>query len=319
MAKADQIKALIKSHFKNDGERFVTVALQLAAYEARQGHTSLARDIRRLIDDRKSEIVKVVSISHELDDLVQPIKLDTASNTFVVRQDITDKINRIVKEYHQYKKLAKYGLENRRKILLSGPPGTGKTMTAAVIAEKTKLPCFAIQTDRLITKYMGETAAKLRQIFSLIRERRGVYLFDEFDAIGTQRGLDNDVGEMRRVLNSLLQFIETDESNSLIIAATNNLSSLDSALFRRFDDILHYKLPSEEEAEKLIKNRLGTFIGNYSLSSILKKSKDLSHAEITQACSDAIKDAILADRKIVAQKKLLDMLEDRKKSNGQKA
>ncbi len=99
---------------------------------------------------------------------------------------------------------------------------------------------------------MGETSAKLRQIFDLIEQRQGVYLFDEFDAIGGERSRDNDVGEMRRVLNSFLQFIERDQSDSLIIAITNNKSLLDQALFRRFDDVMLYNLPTKEEKLSLL-------------------------------------------------------------------
>ena len=316
MAKADQIKALIKSHLQNDGERFITVALQLAAHEAHQGHSALAREIRQLVDSTKSQNVKVVSISHELDDLILRADSKGHASSFVVRQDLIGKIDRIVREYHQAEKLAKYGLSNRRKILLSGPPGTGKTMTAAVLAEKTGLPFFTVQIDRLITKYMGETSAKLRQIFSLIRERTGVYLFDEFDAIGTQRGSGNDVGEMRRVLNALLQFIETDQSQSLIIAATNSLDSLDNALFRRFDDVLHYEKPEISELIALISNRIGTFKGRLVFEDIAEYAYGLSHAEVTQACDDAIKVAILADRKSVTKKTILEMLADKKTAYG---
>ena len=318
MANADQIKALIKSHLGNDNEKFLTVALQVAASEAKRGHTSLARDIRKIIDSRRDGRIKIVSVSKELDDLVSLQDSSGVTSSFVVRNDLEDKIDRIVNEFRQAEKLKKHGLGNRRKILLSGPPGTGKTLTAAVLAEKTGLPFFVVQIDRLITKYMGETTAKLRQIFSLIRERPAVYLFDEFDAIGTQRGLDNDVGEMRRVLNGLLQFIEQDESNSLIVAATNSLESLDTALFRRFSDVLHYEKPTLAEIISLIKNRTGTFAGKYSLDSVAEYALGLSHAEITQACDDAIKEAILTDRKTVLKKTLIGMLADKKTSYGLK-
>lgn len=316
MAKADQIKALIKSHLQNDGEHFITVALQLAAHEAQRGHTALAREIRQIVDATKRENVKVISISRELDDLVTQSDAKGTSTSFVVRDDLADKISRIVKEYHQSDKLAHHGLSNRRKVLLSGPPGTGKTMTAAVLAEKTGLPFYAVEIDRLITKYMGETTAKLRQIFSLIRDRAGVYLFDEFDAIGTQRGVGNDVGEMRRVLNGLLQFIEADESQSLIVAATNSLESLDTALFRRFDDVLHYEKPGAVEIENLIGNRLSTFKGRFQIDKIARYAEGLSHAEITQACDDAIKIAILSDKNTVTRSSLLEMLGDKKTAYG---
>jgi SpoVK/Ycf46/Vps4 family AAA+-type ATPase len=162
---------------------------------------------------------------------------------------------------------------------------------------------------------MGETSAKLRQIFDVIRERRGVYLFDEFDAIGTERSRDDDVGEMRRVLNAFLQFIEQDDSDSLIIAATNNPRMLDQALFRRFDDVLHYGLPTHEEIERLIENRLGSF-GRTPLdtSKLIDEAVRLSHAEITQACDDAIKEAILSDRDVVTDELLRCMLRERRQA-----
>jgi len=272
----------------------------------------LAQDIRKLIDSRSKRNMKVVSVSGDLDDLVSNESTGEHLSSLVLSSDLTSKIDRIVQEFHQAEKLAKHGLDNRRKILLSGPPGTGKTMTAAVLADRTKLPFFAVQIDRLVTKYLGETSAKLRQIFSMIRERPGVYLFDEFDAIGTQRGSDNDVGEMRRVLNALLQFIEGDESSSLIVAATNSLSSLDIALFRRFDDVLHYGKPEAPQIEALVSNRLNVFLGDYSLNPVVRAAKGLSHAEITQACDDAIKDAVLSDQDKVKQKTIVAMLADRK-------
>jgi AAA+ superfamily predicted ATPase len=183
-------------------------------------------------------------------------------------------------------------------------------MTASVIAGEVHLPFYTILMDKLITKFMGETSAKLRQIFEIIQKRRGLYLFDEFDAIGAERGLDNDVGEMRRVLNAFLQFIEGDDSDSLIVAATNNLRLLDQALFRRFDDVLHYQLPKKEEAVRLINNRIGTFKGRFSIDRLIRKNIKLSHAEVAQACDDAIKEAILCDRRGVTGNSLHVMLRE---------
>jgi len=184
-------------------------------------------------------------------------------------------------------------------------------MTASVIAGELSLPLYTVLMDKLITKFMGETSAKLRQIFEFIKKHRGVYIFDEFDAIGTERSKDNDVGEMRRVLNAFLQFIEHDESESFIIAATNNINLLDQALFRRFDDVILYDKPDVSLIEKLIKNRLGSFQGKFTIVSVVSHAKGLSHAEITQACDDAIKEAILIDKKTVTKNLLIQMLEDR--------
>lgn len=317
MATAQQIKSLLKSHFDNNSEHFMTIALQVAAHEARQGHKVLAEEIKEMIDKNKSTIGrKVIKFTPDLSDLILSNNSQTHISELIVEDSLLDKINRIIKEYIQKEKIKKFGLTNRRKILLTGNPGTGKTMTASVIANELKLPLYIVLMDKLVTKFMGETGAKLRQIFEKLNESRGVYLFDEFDAIGSERSKDNDVGEMRRVLNAFLQFIEHDESESFIVAATNNINILDQALFRRFDDIFSYSLPDKNQVEKLISNRLGQFLPKVSIAKTIDKAVSLSHAEICQACDDSIKDAILSDSKHVSLDTLCRMLEDRQKSYG---
>ncbi|TYQ13108.1 UNVERIFIED_CONTAM: ATPases of the AAA+ class [Acetivibrio alkalicellulosi] len=312
MATAEQIKMLIQSHFDKNDDRFKTVVLQLAAYEAKQGHTSLARDIRTLIDKSKSSNAKVIPFNKDLGEMIASSVSENRLSELVVKDDIKARVERILKEFWQQDKLKKHGMNNRRKILLAGPPGTGKTMTASVLAGELHLPLCTIMVDKLVTKFMGETSAKLRQIFETIAETQAVYLFDEFDAIGSERSMDNDVGEMRRVLNSFLQFIEKDQSLSVIVAATNNLRLLDQALFRRFDDVLNYGLPGEVEIERLINNRLNAFIDNkLRMKEVVKKCMSLSHAEIARACDDAIKEAILNDKETVNEKLLTLMIAER--------
>jgi SpoVK/Ycf46/Vps4 family AAA+-type ATPase len=195
--------------------------------------------------------------------------------------------------------------------LLSGPPGTGKTLTASIIANELKLPLYTILMDKMVTKYMGETSAKLRQVFDLIEQKQGVYLFDEFDAIGGERSRENDVGEMRRVLNSFLQFIERDNSNSLVIAITNNRALLDQALFRRFDDVILYHLPDKAEKLALLKNRLSQFTKKVSFNQLLPKINGLSHAEISLACIDAIKETVLNESQQMNNQLILRAIKDR--------
>lgn len=312
MANADQIKALIKTHFDGDFEKFTTISLQVAAHEAKLGHTKLADDIRKIVDKSKLNKLRLKPFNQNLEGLILQVEPIERLSDLIVSEQILERIERIINEYIQVDKLRRHNLENRRKILLSGPPGTGKTMTASIIANELELPLYVILMDKMVTKYMGETSAKLRQVFDCIEEKQGVYLFDEFDAIGTHRAKDNDVGEMRRVLNSFLQFIEHDNSESLIIAATNNLGLLDQALFRRFDDVLHYELPSNAEKLLLLENRLGSYAGKFDLNSIVDNMDNLNHAEISKACSDAIKESVLTDKGKVDKSLIIKMVNDKK-------
>ncbi|MGG5577217.1 AAA family ATPase [Myroides sp. C15-4] len=314
MATAEQIKSLLESHYKNDNERFTSIALQVAAHEARKGSMVVAKEIKALVDRSQKDAFNVIRLEPNLSDLVLVFYPETQFNELVLGEEVVTKLTRIVREYQERDKIRKHGLKHRSKILLSGRPGTGKTATASVIAGELKLPLYVVMMDKLMTKYMGETASKLRLIFDMMVSKRGVYLFDEFDALGAERGRDNEVGEMRRVLNAFLQFLEQDESESLIFGATNNLKILDSALFRRFDDIIHYDIPNAKEIEDLLQLKLHGFLGDYSLKPIIEEAKGLSHAEITNACNDAVKEIILDNKTIVSQKLLLQMIKDRKQT-----
>ena len=311
MATGEQLKALLLSHFSNDEERFITLALQIAAHEAKSGRTNVATDVRKIIDRAKTSHPRLKPLNKELEGVVLESVPEYNLKDLIVPAAQVKRIVRLLTEYHQRSKLRSHGLENRRKVLLEGPPGTGKTMTASIIANELGLPLYIIMMDKMVTRFMGETSARLRQVFELIQEKRGVYLFDEFDAIGGERSKDNDVGEMRRVLNSFLQFLERDNSDSIIVAATNIHNLLDQALFRRFDDVLHYEIPSIDEISELLITRLGTFKSNFSIKPIAKSSLGLSHAEITRVCFDAIKETILSNEKTVKRDTLLANIVER--------
>ncbi len=314
MATAEQIKSLIRSHLNMNAEQFYASALQIAAHEARQGHDTLANEIKEMVDlaRKKPATNNVIAFPQELAGLILTEQPARSLASLVVDGTLKERIERVILEFRQQHKLKKHGLGHRRKLLLSGEPGTGKTMTAQVLATELKQPLHIIQMDRLVTKFMGETGAKLRQIFDRIRAMLGVYLFDEFDAIGGERDLGNDVGEMRRVLNAFLQFIENDTSDNLIIAATNNPRLLDRALFRRFDDVLHYALPDLESRKCLIANLLGTFQNpRFPMDKAAQAGKGLSHSEIDRACRDTIKMAILSNQSRVTYASFYALLKER--------
>ncbi|MCD8291940.1 MAG: ATP-binding protein [Prevotella sp.] len=301
MANADKIVSLIKCHLDGDDERFRSIALQISAAEASAGHTVLARTITDLLKADKIKQFNVLrptmrmlnsDVAEYLLEVDQPFRIAD----LVITDELKEKINRIIKEYIQRSKLREYNLENRRKVLLTGPSGTGKTMTASVIANELHLPLYVVRMEKIVTKFMGETSLKLSKVFDWMNQMRGVYLFDEFDAIGQRRGLDNEVGEMRRILNSFLQMMERDCSDSLILAATNDINILDKALFRRFDDVLEYTLPSDEEKIKVIRMATAAFPVEGDPRLLLPAMEGMSHAEICMICTDAIKEALLNDK-----------------------
>ena len=320
MATGNQIKALLKSHVTGDDEHFLTIAMQVAAHEARQGHTKLANELKQLVDQAKSKknkqsnMLALVQPRKELDGILDASKPELKLSDLTFSNKQTDTFKRIIKEYKQQSKLRSHNLEPRRKLLLYGSPGTGKTATASALANELNLPLFTIRLDGLITKFMGETASKLRLVFDAIRSHRGLYFFDEFDAIGSDRMSPNDVGEIRRVLNSFLQFLEQDRSESLIVAATNYKNLLDPALFRRFDDVLNYEPPTASQVRSLIENKLAHFklkITDDQWPKLEKKAEGLSHAEITRACEDSAKWMILEGKDVLGFPNIAGMLQDR--------
>lgn len=327
MSTARQIIALLKSHIEGEEQQFYSAALQIAAHEARQGHGKIALEIRDLINEAKNRksaiepktgLIPLVQPKGELATLLSARYPDTKLTEMVLSSELELRLKRIITEQKQRNRLKEYNLSPRRKILLVGPPGSGKTMTAAALACELQLPLLTAIYSSLIGKFMGETASRLQLIFEAMSVTRGVYFFDEFDAIGTQRSSPNDVGEIRRVLNSFLLFIESDTSDSLIIAATNHPNLLDEALFRRFDDVIEYTLPTAEMIQTLVENRLVLFeIGWNDWSDIVSVGQGLSLADLVHAADEAAKQAVLSNRSHIDKDSLVYAILERKNMTSQ--
>lgn len=321
MATNDQLKALVMSHAEGDDPQFYAVAMQVAAKAARAGHAKFAQELRDLVDELrkrgavKSRVASVVPVAQprgELSSLLTASYPESRLADLVLSPGLAEHLRHVLLEQRQRDMLARHGLRAARRLLLIGPPGTGKTSTARVIAGELGLPLFSVRLDTIITKYMGETAAKLRLIFDALIDTRGVYLFDEVDALAGDRAAPNDVGEIRRVLNSFLQFLEEDSSDSIIIAATNHPQLLDNALYRRFDTVMDFALPDDAATEAVIRNRLARFhIGDLSWPRVVAAAQGLSHAEIATAAENAAKRTVLAGRGRVRTDDLVAALHER--------
>lgn len=322
-ATSDQLRALIRSHAEGDDELFYSVALQVAARLARAGQDKFALELRDMVDEfrpvghaarRTRTTPPKKRLDKDLETLLTVSRHDVRLVDLVMPSELVKKVRQLLTEHRQRDNLTRHGLHPARRVLLIGQPGTGKTSTARAIAGELGLPLYAIRLDTVITKFLGETAAKLRLVFDAVAEIRSVYLFDEVDALAGERATPNDVGEMRRVLNSFLQFLEEDTSESIIIAATNHPKLLDNALYRRFDLILKFSLPNELEVASLVRNRLARFdISELSWAEVARAGVGLSQAEIVLSAESAAKLTVLNQRLAVQTTDLIDALRERQR------
>lgn len=313
---------MAQTHFAGKDDQFYVAVLQAAASLAAEGNERLARELREIAEKSRpqdtlfagrgvSPTVPLVQPRGELAGIITVAYPGQRLASLVVDPDLLAQLERVVREHNEISRLAGFGLYPRRKLLLSGPPGTGKTYSASALAGELHLPLLAVRLDALVTRFLGETSQKLRLVFDSIAATRGVYFFDEFDALGARRGDPNEVGEIRRALNTFLQLLEQDRSASVIIAATNFPELLDHALFRRFDDVLSYGLPTAKNVEPLVRRSIGTLdvAGRWDI--LAADAAGLSHAEIVASARDAAKDVILAHRATMDTADLAALLRSR--------
>src|ERR1700730_1814681 len=320
LSNAKQILAMLRSRAEGDEEAFFSIALQVAASEARQGRRQTAEEMRSEIDKARARNSRGASVTipfaHPRGSVEGLLEMRQARYKFkdvVLNERLLGHFSDILRQQRKRDWLREHGKTPNRRILFVGPPGSGKTMSAEALAGELHLPLFIIRLEGMITRYMGETAAKLRLIFDESNKHRGVYLFDEFDAVGGQRTATNDVAEMRRVLNSFLQFMEESNStDSVIICSTNHPSLLDRALLRRYDQVLEFDAPSSDQIRQLIDGNVGPMkIIRPVWKQIIHAAEGLSQSEIVRAADDAVKTAILDERKQLTTEDLIDRLQER--------
>ncbi|GBQ83566.1 AAA family ATPase [Asaia krungthepensis] len=319
-----QILALLNSHVDGDEDQLLSIALQIAAQEARLGRPDEADKLKRLVQKARDQRrigkpaggqtpIPLARPRGELQGLVESTYPKVTLSSMVLPDDIAMRIGRIVRQQRERVVLREHGQTPATHILLVGPPGTGKTMTASALAGELHLPLFTVRLEALFSRFFGETAGKMRLLFDQIAQTRGVYLLDEFDAIGARRGDPNDVGEIRRVLNSVLAFMEEPNStDSLVLAATNHVEILDEALARRFDEVIEYTLPDRAAARAVVERRLGKFkFAAKSWLSLEAALDGLSPGELVRAADAVVKDAILEGAAKVSPVALRGALENR--------
>lgn len=320
MSNAKQILAMLKSRAEGDEESFFSIALQVAASEARQGRRQTAEEMRSEIDRARAKTSRGASIPiqfasprGEIEGLLELREARYKFKDMVLDDRLLQRFDDVVRQQRKRDWLREHGRVPTRRVLFVGPPGSGKTMSAEALAGELGLPLFVIRLESLITRFMGETASKLRLIFDETAKRRGVYLFDEFDAVGGQRTATNDVAEMRRVLNSFLQFMEEGNStDSVIVCSTNHPSLLDRALLRRYDQVLEFDAPDAKQIQRLISSNIAPLKApRLAWKKLLPAAEGLSQAELGRAVDDAVKTAILDERVQLTTDDIADRLNER--------
>lgn len=312
MARGELLRKLFASYSHHDDHRFRTAALEIIAEEQQKQNHSLAKDLLNMLETPPTmklppPPVGLPSESLPRDKERQALLVDVRQpsrtlSDIILRDNTRNQLLRVLDEYRKSELLKVHGMRPKTKLLFCGPPGCGKSLCAEVIAAELRLPLLYTRFDAIISSYLGETSSNLRKIFDYARSGTWVILFDEFDAIGKSRSDPGEHGELKRVVNSFLQLLDGFEGNSLIVAATNHEGLLDHALWRRFDEIFGFDLPSALQIRLLLSMKLKNFpTKGLDLNRAARLLRGLSHAEIEWVCFDAVKSAILTDNDAVTQ------------------
>jgi SpoVK/Ycf46/Vps4 family AAA+-type ATPase len=233
--------------------------------------------------------------------LVTAVPREQLRHHTILSPAVEQRFQRIEREYAARDRLAHHGFSYKQKILLYGLPGCGKTMSAERLAWTTGLPLLKVRFDTMVSSYLGETASNLREIFEVAAKSPCLLFLDECDSLAKSREDTNEVGEMKRVVNTFLQILdEYDSSSGLLVAATNLDKSLDMAVWRRFDDAIEVPKPTEIELEALLKQTLITMAkAEIDWQSVIKKMEGFSAAQAVRVAQDAAKRAILDREELV--------------------
>src|SRR5271165_5556936 len=313
---SDTLKRIVRAIADGSQNDLDRLAGKIVESERRSGHKKLADQLEAILKQPRPRTnghppTTIAGTSlHELpmsrrhgESLASFQKPEMLEHHMVLPEATEERFARIESEYAARERLGVFGLRPRKTILLYGPPGCGKSLGAKRIAWNTGLPLMKVRLASLISSYFGESAANLRTLFMAAKERPCVLLLDECDFIARSRVNSNDIGEASRIVNSLLQLMEEYDAPGLLVATTNIESSLDNALFRRFDEVFMVPLPGPEEIEKLLRMTLSAVKLSEPIGwqRLVDQLSGAPASMVVKAAQDAAKTGVLSGKEIVTE------------------
>ena len=312
MSNSQILQRMVGAFAKGDDAAFREAAIDTIEEEKRKNHHVLARELEKLLarangssgfGARSLDLVTRGNVGLPQDknrsvDLVEWIETERDFDELTLSPVTREALERIVEENRSGDVLRSHGLQPANKLLFYGPPGCGKTAAAEALATRLYFPLVLVRFDAVISSYLGDTAANLRQVFEFARRQPIVLFFDEFDAVGKRRDDGDEHGELKRVVNSFLQMLDLWRGESIVIAATNHEVMLDPALWRRFDEIVAFERPDADALEEVLRHNLrgqkftsGVKVNEAALQ--LAEAPNRAHADAERVARDAIKSSIL--------------------------
>ena len=314
MARGELMKKLLASYGRDD--EFRAVAEQIIDEEEKKNNRVLARSLRKTLEGSRGRptgpkaLAPLLPFPDAAADFVERVEPRHTRNDIVLGAANVRVLLGLIKEYRRADEIHRHGLKVRSKLLFCGPPGCGKTLCAEIFAGELGLPLFVVKLDRLISSYLGETATNVRKIFDFARRQPCVLFFDEFDALARSRGDNGEHNELRRVVNSLLLFIDHIQPKGFLIAATNLDQSLDPAVWRRFDEVVWFDKPNRPMIARFLRLKFKNISTTFDPAEHSAGLEGYSYAEIERVCVQAIKSMIIERRKQVQAQDFDQALKD---------
>nr|VFK78463.1 MAG: ATPase family associated with various cellular activities (AAA) [Candidatus Kentron sp. SD] len=314
MASGKLLRQLIKSGSEGNSDAFRDASEAVIREERDKHHHLLANDLEKILYGRASttnrpflSLVKQAPTDKErglpLLHIKEPVR---RIEDLVLSDQNQSLIDEILQEHHRQSVLRSHGLSPVDRLLFCGPPGCGKTLTAEVLASELGLPLAIVRIDSVVSSYLGETAANLRQVLDFIASVPMVALFDEFDALAKERADAADHGELKRVVNAFLQLLDGYEGKSLLVAATNHEGILDAAIWRRFDEVLVFEPPNLEQLRRLLTCKLRGLHREFEPDNneVASLFNGMSHADVERVLRRAAKEMVLTGKEFLNERHL---------------